>query len=1008
MRKKRLLARKVIPLFLLLFIGSMSFAQNKIISGKITDSKSGLPLQGVTIIVKGTKTGGESIADGTFKMNVPASATTLVITYIGYNKMEVPIGSGAITVSLDPSASSTLNDVVVIGYGTQQKKDLTGSIASVNAKDFQQGAITSPDQLIQGKVAGVDVTTNGGQPGNSSTIRIRGLASLNGNNDPLIVLDGVLLPGMKDPVTGLSTISGVANPLSLLNPDDIENITILKDASAEAIYGSRASAGVIIITTKKGKGGTPVFNFNTQFVVGTAAKYVSVLSASQFRAYAAADLAANPGDTTSTDLMGTASTDWQKQIYQTALTTNNNLSVSGVAKEINLPYRISFGFHDEQGILKTDNLQRATVGIHLTPSFFQGRLKVELNLNGTITDSRFAQQGAIGSAVSYDPTQAVYQEGSPYGGYYQWTNPTTGKFIPLATQNPVAYLEQYHSIGKAANSIGNLHLNYDIAAIKGLHAIANFAYDYADGHGTVTVPADAAQDINNSPGPGYYNQYKQTNSYIQADYGLSYIKDLRDIKSKIEVMGTYSYTNTLITTYNYASFDAAGDTISGSAPVYATTPNENTLISYLGRLIYTYDQKYILTASIRDDGSSRFSPENRWGLFPSVAVAWRVSQEKFLQNSSWLTDLKLRASYGVTGNQDGITNYGYIPSYSLSSNNSQYQFGNTFYNTYTPASYIPSLKWEQTASTNIGIDFGILNNRISGSIDYYYKNISNLLNNIYIPVGSNFTNKATVNIGTMTDQGVEFSINANVIRTKNFSWDLNYNISYNQNKVTKLTNEDNNPSFVGDQVGAIGGGTGNTIQVQTVGSPAYSFLVLQQIYGKSGKPIEGLYNDLNRDGAISYPSDAYRYKSPFAPVTMGFSSTFNYMKWSFSLVARANIGNYVYNNINGGQGSKYILHNPLQFLSNATTDVLYTNFVNPQYFSDYFVQNASFLKLDNIGVGYNVGKIGNHLALRLNAYCQNVFVITKYNGVDPEVYGGIDNNLYPRPRNYTIGASLNF
>ena len=1007
MRKKRLQGRKFIPLFLLLFVSSMSFAQNKTVSGKIIDSKNGSPLQGVTILIKGSKLGGETLGDGTFKMSVPSSAKTLVISYVGYNRVEVPIGDGPINVSLDPSSNSTLNDVVVIGYGTQQKKDLTGSIASVSSKDFQQGAITSPDQLIQGKVAGVDVTTNGGQPGNGSTIRIRGLASLNGNQDPLIVLDGVELPAMKN-LGGGSSISGVANPLSLLNPDDIDNITILKDASAEAIYGSRAAAGVIIITTKKGKGAQPVFNFNTQFVVGTIAKYVSVLSASQFRAYAAQDLAANPGDTIYTKLMGNASTDWQKQIYQTALTTNNNISVSGVAKDLELPYRLSFGYHGEQGILKTDGLQRGTLGIHLSPSFLNGKLKVELNLNGTITKSRFAEQGAIGSAVAYDPTQPVYQPGNKFGGYYQWTN-SSGDFNPLATQNPLALLEQYHSIGYSASTIDNIHVDYELPRVSGLHAVANLGYDYADGHGTVTIPADAAQAINNSPNPGLNSKYHQWNRYVQADFGLRYVKDLKDIKSKIEAMATYSYTNTLIKTYNYPSFDASGDTLQGSKPVYATTPSENTLISYLGRVIYTYDQKYILTVSLRDDGSSRFAPANRWGLFPAVALAWRVSREKFLENVSWLSDLKLRGSYGVTGNQDGIANYEYIPSYSLSSNNSLYQFGNSYYNTYTPAPYFPNLKWEQTAATNAGLDFGLLNNRITGTIDYYYKNITNLLNRIYIPVGSNFTNIATVNIGSMINQGLEFSVSALAVKSQDFSWELSYNISYNKNKITKLTNEDKNPDFVGNQVGGIGGGTGNTIQVQTVGYPANSFLTLKQVYGKDGKPIEGLYNDLNRDGIISYPTDGYRYKSPFAPVTMGFSSTFNYQKWSLSLVARASIGNYMYNNVNSGQGvTKYILHNPLMFLSNATTDIYNTNFVNPQYFSDIYVENASFLKLDNIGVGYNVGKLGSHITLRLNAYCQNVFVITKYKGVDPEIYGGIDNNVYPRPRNYTIGASMNF
>jgi len=540
MRKKRLLKRIALPL-LLLTISSFVLAQNKIISGKVTDSKDGSPIAGVSVIAKGSQRGTTTAADGTFRVSVNQNATVLVFSSVGYERIQRPINGDNIMVSLTAN-NSALNEVVVIGYGTAQKKDLTGSIASVSVKDFQGGAITSPDQLIQGKVAGVDITVNGGQPGNSSTIRIRGLASLNGNMDPLIVLDGVELPPLKwtppGSTTPTSSVSGVANPLSLLNPDDIENITILKDASAEAIYGSRAAAGVIIITTKKGKGGKPVFNFNTQFVVGTIAKDVSVLSAAQFRAFAAQDLIANPGDTIYTDLMGNANTDWQKQIYQTALTTNDNLSVSGIAGH--LPYRLSIGYHDEQGILKTDELQRETVGLHLTPSFFHGKLKIELNLNGTLSQTHFANQGAIGDAISFAPTQPVYQPGNAFGGYYQWTNPSTGNFIPLATQNPLAYLEQYHSLGNSSSSVGNIHFNYEIPDVTGLHAIADLGYDVANGHGTVTEPPYAAQAINNSPGPGYSDQYKQNNTYVQVNYGLNYLRDFKSINSSLNVMATYS------------------------------------------------------------------------------------------------------------------------------------------------------------------------------------------------------------------------------------------------------------------------------------------------------------------------------------------------------------------------------------------------------------------------------------------------------------------------------------
>jgi TonB-linked SusC/RagA family outer membrane protein len=1007
MRKKRLLAKAAV-LCLLVMLGMPAFSQNSAVTGKITDS-TGAPLAGASVTIVGSTRGTTTDANGVFHLNAMPGDKTLLISAVGFTPRRILIGNSSLIIL--SNGNSSLNEVVVIGYGTQLKKDLTGSVASVNAKDFQHGAITSIDQLIAGKIAGVSVTSNGGQPGSSSTIRIRGLSSINGNNDPLYVLDGLEMPATTN--NGIATTAGISSPLDFLNPDDVANITVLKDAAAAAIYGSRASAGVIMINTKKGGSGSPIFNFNTSVSAGTIAKYLPVLNAGQFRSYVNGQVAANPADTTFADMMGGANTNWQKLIYQTAITNNDNISVSGTAGH--MPYRVSLGYHDEQGILKTDNLQRGTVGIHLSPHLLNDQLKIDVNLNGIWSGSRFGNTGAVGAATSFDPTQSPYQKGSDWGGYFEWTNRSTGALNALAGRNPLALLEQDKNISNAGASIGNVHIDYQIPHVNGLHAIADLGYDVSTGYGTNKVPADAAQQASNSPGPGLDSKYKTNTTYVVATYQLNYLKDIPSIKSNISLTGLYTYANTSTTQYNYVSYDAAHDTISGSAPVYPTSPADYAMISYVGRLIYTFDQKYILTASIRDDGSSKFGPSNRWGIFPAVSAAWRIKQEPFLNTISWLTDLKLRASYGVTGNQDGINNYEYVPVYSLSVNSSQYKFGNTFYNTYAPSAFNANIKWEQTTSTNVGLDFSLFQGRIIGAVDYYNKSISDLFFPTSVPAGTNFTNNLTANIGTMTDHGVELALSLGVIKTRNFTWDVDYNIAYNKNTITKLTVGQPGSNFYGIQGGAISGGTGNQIEIQTVGYDPYSFFVLQQVYGKNGLPLEGIYVDRNRDGVITPPpsGDAYHDHSPFAPVIMGLTSTFGYKKWSLKFVARADIGNYAYNNVSADIGVTEYMLNPLNYLSNASTDIYKSHFYAPQYYSDYYVQNASFLRMDNIEIGYNVGQISRNTSLRLSANCQNVFVITKYTGQDPEVTlggttPGIDNNIYPRPRNYTIGASLNF
>lgn len=983
MNFKRLLTILVAPLLL---ISAGAYAQNRTVSGVVTDA-SGAPLPGVTIVVAGTNIGTTTSASGAFELSVPPGST-LTVSYIGFATRQVPVTGGSLKITLQASGTS-LNELVVIGYGTQKKKDLTGSIASVDAKDFQKGAITSPDQLIAGKISGVAVTSNGGAPGSGATIRIRGLASLNGNNDPLIVVDGVPLSN--------NGIAGVASALSLINPDDIENITVLKDASAAAIYGSRASSGVILITTKRGHGGKPRFDFNTRFSVSQISREVSVLTASQFRDYVNAN-----GSAAYKAMLGNANTNWQNEIYQTALTTDNDLSISGALK--NMPYRISVGYLDQEGILKTDNLQRGSAAVRLSPVLFDNHLKIDINLNGTLSKSRFANQGAIGNATQFDPTQPVHDTSTQFGGYHEWMDGSNLK--PLATRNPVALLEQYHNIGTANRSFGNVQFDYKFHFLPDLHAILNLGYDLSQGKGTITIPANAAQSFYNTPGPGYNGKYLQKTDNTVGEFSLNYVKNITSIKSNINLTAGYGYYNNLTTNYSYVAYDAKGDTLVGGVPNHFIDKPENTLISYYGRLIYTFNEKYILTASLRTDGSSRFAPNDRWGTFPALAFAWEIGQEKFLRNSKTVSNLKLRLSYGVTGNQEGIGDYGYLADYYLSYNISQYQFGNQFYYMSTPSPYVSNLTWEQTASTNAGIDYGFFNNRITGSLDYYYKNTINLLDNVFIPVGSNFSNKITTNIGNMTSQGVEFSINAIPVQQKDLTWSFGFNVAYNKIKITKLR-AFNDPSFAGDLTGGIAGATGQSIQIQTVGYSPFSFFVFKQVYDpKTGKPIEGLYEDLNRDGIIN-EKDQYRYKSPFAPVIYGFSTEVDYKKWSFSTVLRANVGNYMYNNVASNTGVQRQILNPVNLLVNATTDIYKTGFYNNQFQSDYYIQNASFLKMDNLSVGYSV-MTGNKLNLRLTAYCQNVFTITKYTGLDPEIYGGIDNNFYPRPRIYTLGLNLGF
>lgn len=961
----------------------MAFAQTGSIRGKVLDETSA-PLPGASVTVDGTTIGATTDANGSYTITgVKTGNVTVTAKFLGYValKKTVIVGSSTVEVnfSLQPD-NQNLNEVVVVGYGTQKKKDLTGSVTSISAKDFNQGPVTTPEQLIMGKVSGVQITSNSGAPGSGSTIRIRGGASLNASNDPLIVVDGIPL--------GNTSISGVSNPLSLINPNDIESYNILKDASATAIYGSRASNGVIIITTKKGKGDSKVsINFDSKTALSKITKEVSVLTADQFRK------AVNEKSPAQANLMGTANTDWQSLIYRPAYTYDNNLSISGGIK--GLPYRLSIGYLSQDGIVKTDNLKRTTATFNINHDFLRGSLKVDLSLKGSYTDSHFAA-GAIGSAISFDPTQPVYSaDKTKYGGYFEWLD-NGGKPNTFAPRNPVGLLNEQNAKGKAKRGIGTLTLNYTFPFLKELQANATFGGDLADGDGFTFIPATAASNF--LQGGSYQNYFSESYTY-NTDYYLKYTKDFKEIKSHVELQGGYSYQyfNTYYHTFQGYKADKITPVGTPAVPAYG----QYYIESPFARLNYSFNDRYLLTASIRDDRSSRFSELHRNGYFPSVAFAWRAKEESFLKSVDFVSDLKFRASYGITGQQDLGTDYfPYLAVYEPSNNAAQYQFGNTFINTLRSDRYNADLKWESTATTNIGLDFGFLNGRISGNIDLYNKKTKDLLVYTPIPAGTNLSNFINANIGNLTTKGIDFNINFIAIASKDINWTLGYNISLNKRKITNI-------SLTGDPnqtvaVTGIPGGVGNTIGLYKAGQNPGAFYVYQQVYDQNGLPLEGVYVDRNKNGSTI--DDKYLYKQSDPKVFMGFNSNVTYKKWNLGFSARANLGNYLYNAQSAANGA-YAGLKFSGYLTNLPSSVLSTQFNQYQLYSDYYVENASFLRMDYATLGYTFDILGSH-KLRASFNVSNVFVITKYKGLDPEVNGGVDNNFYPRPRVYTLGLNL--
>ena len=962
-------------------------AQTRTIKGEVTDAQNGEALIGATVMVEGEKGGTVTDFDGNFSLQVSSSAKKIKVSYIGYIDKVLSI-SDNMKVKLE-SDSKALADVVVIGYGTARKSDLTGSVATVKSKDFNKGLVSSPEQLINGKVSGVQIMSNSGSASAGSTIRVRGGASLNASNDPLIVLDGV--PLEQGGISGNSS-----NFLSMINPSDIESMTVLKDASSTAIYGSRASNGVIIITTKKGQQGAVKVNFNTTNSLQTRAQMVDMLSRDEF-----VNVINQFGTDNQKSLLGTANTDWNDEVYRTAFGTDNNLSVSGSIDKW-LPFRVSVGYYNQSGLVRKDNVERWTGNVVLTPSFFQDHLKLTINAKGTLNNNSFNNGGAVWAAATFNPTIPVYSGNDKYGGYNEALD-ADGYPVNAGVRNPRGLVDLYDSKSKVSRFIGSMDVDYKVHFLPDLKLHATVGADYAKGDGTIHVPVYAAQSYNKdeSLGGSDYKYGPQKNENRLLTLYANYAKYFEDIKSNVDLTAGYDYQYWKSTTPLYYTKSAAGTNLS----TVKASDYRHVMLSYYGRINYSFDGKYLLTATVRRDASSRFSKDTRWGTFPSVALGWTLTEEPWLKNQKVLSNLKLRASYGVTGQQEGIGNYNYLPVYTYSVTGAEAFINGQYINTYRPEAYVENLKWETTTSWNFGLDFGFLNGRIGGAIDFYTRKTKDLLASVPTAAGTNFSKTILTNVGNVDSKGIEVSLNATPIQTKDWEWNLSYNFTWQNMKVKNLsltkggsqTNVKVGPSIDAYQ-----------FQVLSEGYEPYMFYVYHQLYdSKTGKPIEGAYADLNNDGEIN-DADLYRYHSPAPKYIMGLSTSLRYKQLTLGMSFRANIDNYVYNGMGMSTGAfETVSYNNSQ-LNNLNTSFLKTGFKTRQYLSDYYVENASFLKLDNLSLSYNVGKINKWASLTVSAMVQNVFTITGYSGTDPEVPNGMDNSFYPRPRTYSVSLGLQF
>lgn len=953
-----------------LFLSVNTFAQQIVVKGIVKDT-TGEPIIGANVIVKGTTNGTITDFDGNFLLNAN-KGDIIIISFIGYRSQEAQAAASMNIILKDDT--ELLDEVVVIGYGSVKKDDLSGSVVAIKAEEMNKGAVTSPQELIMGKVPGLSVSQGDGAPGAGSTIRIRGGASLNASNDPLIVIDGIPVSNDAAP--------GTPNALATINPNDIETFTVLKDASATAIYGSRASNGVIIIQTKKGTQDKIKVSYSGTFTAKDPYKRIETLDAQSFREVMQAQYP--EGTAQSADIQRilnvypNQSTDWQDAIYQTGLSTDQNIGIAGKAGF--MPFRLSLGYNTEKGTLKTSKYERYTGAVNLSPKFFDNHLSVDINVKGTINKNRFADSGAVGAAAFFDPTKPIYDEENRYNGYWNW-GIVQGAQADLATQNPLSLLYDRNNHGTTKRSLGNIQLDYKIHGLEDLHANLNLGYDVAKTTGRNFVNSNSVQSSLDKTftGLGQGNTWNNLRRNHLLDFYMNYAKNIESIKSNFDIMAGYSWQHFYYANHDITYSNPTEDLGAKEGYTYDENerhyirddhrriPYENYLISFFGRLNYNFMDRYLLTATLRRDGSSRFSENNRWGLFPSAALAWTISNEPFMKaTENVLSKLKLRLGYGVTGQQE-IGDYQYITSYSFSTNPNTTYLGTTLLK---PNGYSPDLKWEQTTTYNVAIDFGFLNNRINGSIEYYQKHTKDLLNTISAAAGTNFINLITANVGKMKNKGVEANVNAIAIQSKDFTWEVGYNITWNDSKITKLTTTFN-PDYQGIDAG--------TNQKHQVGEMPGTFYLYQQVYDENGKPIQNAFVDRNNDGQITEADRYLTHKSPMAKVYMGFSSQFSYKKWDLGFNLRANFGNYVYNGVASGNstsnnyGGKGFITN----LYNGFQDTGFTLLnTSEQMASDYFLENASFLKMDNLTLGYSFQNLfAAKLSGRISASVQNVFTI---------------------------------